>query len=259
MPKPFLQPHHKQYIKDNYLTVSGYDMAKHLGCSSTVVGNYMRSNGLKMPVETCYALRAEKQKGRTIFTTEQDDFIKKNYMAMPVRQVAINLGASWQSVTTRLRQLGLCIPKEVKQKRLKDNLFKPGRPNPFKGVSAKEWVTKEQYKKFKELGFKNGHKPHNRVDVGTEVTYSHGYAMVCVAHGVFEFKHRLIWEQHNGKIPKGFKVAFKDGNKQNYNIANLRLLTNQEIMQNNSIANYPPELRKSIRLISKLKKQTDAN
>ena len=42
-------------------------------------------------------------------------------------------------------------------------------------------------------------------------------------NGEKKLKHRLIWEEHNGKIPKGFVVHHIDENKLNNDINNLEL------------------------------------
>lgn len=42
---------------------------------------------------------------------------------------------------------------------------------------------------------------------------------------------RYVWEQHNGKIPKGYKIIFKDGNPENCDIENLMMVNNQTFMQ----------------------------
>ena len=39
-----------------------------------------------------------------------------------------------------------------------------------------------------------------------------------------KYQHRLVWEKHFGKIPEGFVVHHKDGNRQNNDINNLELL-----------------------------------
>lgn len=36
--------------------------------------------------------------------------------------------------------------------------------------------------------------------------------------------HRVVWEYHNGAIPKGYHVHHKDGNRHNNDISNLELL-----------------------------------
>lgn len=40
--------------------------------------------------------------------------------------------------------------------------------------------------------------------------------------------HRLEWEKHNGPIPNGFIIHHKDGNKLNWNIDNLEMLSRAE-------------------------------
>jgi hypothetical protein len=40
------------------------------------------------------------------------------------------------------------------------------------------------------------------------------------------FLHHVIWEEHNGPVPRGYKVCFVDGNHLNCAIDNLELLTN---------------------------------
>ena len=42
------------------------------------------------------------------------------------------------------------------------------------------------------------------------------------------YLHHVIWMEHNGPIPPGHKVAFKDGNHLNCAIENLELLTNSQ-------------------------------
>ena len=37
--------------------------------------------------------------------------------------------------------------------------------------------------------------------------------------------HRVVWEDHNGPVPAGMIVAFKDGNRQNCAIGNLRIVS----------------------------------
>jgi hypothetical protein len=40
--------------------------------------------------------------------------------------------------------------------------------------------------------------------------------------------HRIVWERENGRIPDGFQVHHKDGNKENNDIDNLELLSTLE-------------------------------
>lgn len=44
----------------------------------------------------------------------------------------------------------------------------------------------------------------------------------------WEFLHRAVWEEHNGPIPEGMVIIFKDNDKLNCDIENLMLVTKGE-------------------------------
>lgn len=84
--------------------------------------------------------------------------------------------------------------------------------------------------------FQKGRLPHNTKPIGYERVSRDGYIEVKIAmcpsdtangHN-FVPKHRLIWEEANGPIPKGSNVIFLDGNKRNFELENLALVTNAE-------------------------------
>ncbi len=56
----------------------------------------------------------------------------------------------------------------------------------------------------------------------------HRYLRATVRNGKTEYLHHLVWEEHNGPIPSGFKVCFKDGNHLNWKLDNLELLSNAD-------------------------------
>lgn len=42
-------------------------------------------------------------------------------------------------------------------------------------------------------------------------------------------KHRLIWEKHHGRpVPDGYLITFLDGDKMNFDIENLALISKEE-------------------------------
>ena len=51
------------------------------------------------------------------------------------------------------------------------------------------------------------------------------------------YLHRYIWEQHNGKIPEGYLVHHKDGNKTNNSLDNLELLERPDHQRLHVLAN----------------------
>lgn len=80
--------------------------------------------------------------------------------------------------------------------------------------------------------FKPGHMPANAKDkpVGYERVTRDGYVEVKIAerpsrpfrNDNFKLKHRLVWEQHNGRpVPPGHHIVFADGDKRNFDPDNL--------------------------------------
>lgn len=79
--------------------------------------------------------------------------------------------------------------------------------------------------------FKKGMKPMKHRPVGSErVKSKDGYTLVKVAEPrTWKLKHRVIWENHNGQVPKGYVVIFLDGDKTNFDINNLACVSRNEL------------------------------
>lgn len=54
----------------------------------------------------------------------------------------------------------------------------------------------------------------------------HRYLRDTIGRTKIKYLHHVVWIEHNGPIPRGHKVVFKDGNHLNWKIGNLELLTN---------------------------------
>lgn len=100
------------------------------------------------------------------------------------------------------------------------------------------------YEGMKATQFKKGHKPHNWVPVGSERITPDGYVQIKVQEGKkqhnWKGKHILIWEAANGPVPKGHVIIFGDGNKRNFDLNNLLLVSRKQLVrlnQKNLIAN----------------------
>lgn len=96
---------------------------------------------------------------------------------------------------------------------------------------------------FKATQFKNGHRPQTWVPIGTEVWRADGYLWVKFWDGKqparknWIQKHRLIWEEAYGEIPKGYQIMFADQDMHNLSLDNLILVTPAEkvIMSRNGL------------------------
>lgn len=128
--------------------------------------------------------------------------------------------------------------------------FEPGHVPANKGVKG------IHYKGCEKTWFKKGHTPHNHVSVGTEVMNSDGYLKIKIAEpNVWEFKHIMEWEKHNGKVPEGCLISFKDGDHHNCGIENLMCITRAEhaILNHQNLRSSSPELTETGLVLAKLK------
>jgi hypothetical protein len=89
--------------------------------------------------------------------------------------------------------------------------------------------------------FKKGRTPANHKPIGSERINVDGYIEIKVSEpNKWRLKHQVIWEEHNGKIPKGYAVIFGDTNSLNLAINNLILVSRHQLLimnKNNLIQN----------------------
>ena len=115
---------------------------------------------------------------------------------------------------------------------------------------------KKGYMGANKTSFKKGNKPKNWRPVGSERIDSNEYTLIKVAEpNKWVFKHRMIYEQKYGEIPKSAVIIFADGNKNNLNIDNLLCVTRDELKVLNKcrLISSVPELTKTGLNVAKLK------
>ncbi|NNM70205.1 MAG: HNH endonuclease [Gallionella sp.] len=101
--------------------------------------------------------------------------------------------------------------------------------------------------------FKKGEKPHTWRPIGSERLSKEGYLQVKlkdtgVSRHDYVPVHHLVWELHRGAIPKGHRIAFKDGDKTHITFENLEAVSIAEMMRRNTLHNYPKEIAQLMRL-----------
>lgn len=134
--------------------------------------------------------------------------------------------------------------------------FKKGHVPFNKGKSWNEYLSAENQKKSLATTFKKGHKTVNHKPVGSTRVNIYGYIEKKTAEpNKWELLHRLVWKEHNGDIPPGMNVRFRDGDSLNCDISNLFLTSKRENMALNTIHRYPEEIKSAIYALSKLKKE----
>lgn len=122
-------------------------------------------------------------------------------------------------------------------------------------------LTLQQVKYYKQkfnLKCEN-YTTYNKKGIGEEyVEKTSGYVYIKTNENKWVYKHRYVWEKHNGKIPDNYSVIFLDGDKTNCNIDNLYLIKNSEasILRTHKLMANNKELTKLGILTAKLMSKT---
>ena len=179
------------------------------------------------------------------------------------KDIAKMLGRTLSQVYNKARAMGLNAPMErirmagkigMQHPKSIATRFHKGHIPTNKGKK----VSPEIYEKMSPTMFKKGHINENKRAVGSERVNVYGYIEIKVAEpNRLRLKHRIIWEQHNGIIPEGCNVQFKNHNTLDCRIENLYLISKSEQMRNENslMARYPEELRDVIGLKGVVKRQ----
>ncbi len=192
-----------------------------------------------------------------LFTDEEFETIKALYADHTAEDIAKRLGRSKGSIYGIAQKLGLktdmefireCGRESSQHPKAIANRFSKGHVPVNKGIKMPEsWSPG----RMSETQFKKGQKPHTwKPGIGHERISRDGYIEIKVNdshhHGNFRLKHRVVWEKHNGPVPKGHCIAFRDTNRQNCDIENLELITRAELVRRNHHSNLPPEVKELI-------------
>lgn len=131
-----------------------------------------------------------------------------------------------------------------------DTRFKKGQASWNKGKN----MSQEQYEKCKRTMFQKGNLSNAR-PIGDERIDIDGYTYIKVKQpNKWVLKHRWLYEKEKGKIPKGYNLIFADGNRQNFDLDNLILISNSElfIMNQKGLYKQDKELTKAGATIAKI-------
>jgi len=178
------------------------------------------------------------------YTQEEDQFLKDNVRGISVKELVdrfnkhFNLNLTYGSIKAHKERLGL--------KNGIDARFQKGNAAFNKGKTWDEYMSKKGQENSKKTWFSStdrskqnsNNKPFplfsERIDVD-------GYTLIKIENpSKWVFKHKWLYEQyHNCKVPKGFVVTFLDGNKQNLDINNLAMISqNQNKIMNKRKLRY---------------------
>ena len=180
------------------------------------------------------------------WTPEQIAYLREHYANRKNSELAQNLGCSTHAVANK--GFSLKLKKSREFIKATSCQFKKGMIPHNKGKKLSD-ATKA---KLAKTMFKSGNRPHNALPVCAESEDKDGYLMVKIAEpNVWRYKHHIAFGE---PVPKGHKVIFIDGNKRNFELSNLRVVSNAEMMKMNTMLRFPLELQNTLRAIKKLQR-----
>lgn len=192
-------------------------------------GNYKIKSGTPKGLPKGHATK--------VFPSEVKAYINQNYKGVSHAEMARRLNEIYGTQYTR-RQIRAYYGNYGLNSGL-DGKFPKGHVPPNKG--KKGYCSPGSEKGW----FKNGERPTNFKEIGSERIDRQGYTLVKIKNpSTWRFKHRLLWEKERGKIPDGMKLVFKDGDKSNITLENLELVSKYEalILNRKNLIHENPEI-----------------
>lgn len=191
-----------------------------------------------------------------LWTKEEDEKLRELYPDKYASELVEVFGRSVSAIHGRANLLGIkSTPEKIMRTGREAAMTEGSRLHQFKKGSIPmnkgQKMSAEVYARCSATMFKKGNTPKNHRPVGSERVTRDGYVEVKVAEpNKWKLKHRLIWEEANGKIPKGYNIQFRNGDSLDLRIENLYIIDRKSQMrdENSLVARYPKELADVIRL-----------
>lgn len=179
--------------------------------------------------------KEEYRKVQTKFPQGMYEFVRDNSYGIPSDKLAEIVNKRFGTDLSPANMKAYCQRNGIK--RGLTGWFQKGHEPMNKGKKASEYASPEALERSRQTQFRKGNVPPNRVPVGT-ITIVDGYKLIKVSEtgsqwDKWNYLSRYTWEQHNGPIPKGMCIMFKDGDPLNCDISNLALVTKGELVTMN--------------------------
>ena len=242
----------KKYIADNYKgkTILELQIEFNNRFKTNITYKAMKSylSGHKLKV-------GRKKEQHRKYKDEHIEFVKNNVKGFTLKELTdrfnkkFNMNVSESAIANIKNKHNL-------QSGIVGGRFEKGQTSWNKGKKGS--MSPEQYEKCKATMFKKGNIPANARAIGRERVDKKGYILIKIQDGHknnnWIRKHRYLYEQKYGKVPKGHKVIFADGNNRNFDLNNLIVVSDAEelIMNRNNLFKEDTELTKAGVAVAKL-------
>lgn len=193
---------------------------------------------------------------RLYWTPDQIELLREHYPDKLTADLIDLIGRDLHSIYAKASELGI--------KKSAAFLASPaaGRTNGRQGIGTRfekghqTWNAGTHYVaggRSAETRFKKGSRPVNWMPIGSERLSKEGYLQrkmtnTGITRRDYVPVHHIVWIEHNGPIPQGHRIIFKDSNKQNIVIENLDCISLADNMRRNSLHNYPKPIAQLIQL-----------
>jgi hypothetical protein len=202
---------------------------------------------------------------RKTWTEDEIAVLQAMYPTVASKDIAAMLGRTSRQVLEKAWSLGLKKTREAISDIARCSMADPNHParrHQFaKGIAP--WNKGTSYQaggRSAETQFKPGQKPHTWNPIGHEREIKGGYLQRKVRDTGFTRRdymmvHHLVWIAAGNDIPPGHALLFRDGNKRNFALDNLELVSRSELMRRNSVHNYGPEIARLHQLQGAIQRQ----
>lgn len=161
------------------------------------------------------------------YTQEHFDFIKEN--VKNTEKDLVKMFNEKFEIKITVGILGNIKSKLGIRSGLVGGRFEKGHNSFNKGKKWNEFMSVDGQMNSLKTTFKKGHQPHNHRTIGSERINKDGYVEIKIAEpNKWQLKHRYVYEQAFGIIPKGKKLIFLDGNRLNISLSNLQIISNDQ-------------------------------
>lgn len=138
--------------------------------------------------------------------------------------------------------------------------FRKGQVPANKGLRRPGWAPGRMRESQFKPGTRKGRANHIYKPIGTERLSKDGILQRKVHDGLpmqsrWQSVHSIVWCEHQGPIPAGHVVVFRDGNRKHIAIENLECIPRQVLMSRNTVHNLPAPLPELIQLRGAIKAQ----
>ncbi|NLJ70602.1 MAG: HNH endonuclease [Clostridiaceae bacterium] len=188
-----------------------------------------------------------------IWTDEMIEFVKENAKGIGNQEMTDLINAEFGTEFT------LSQVKSMKHHRK----ISSGLTGRFK-KGQRAWNKGKSYQpggRSVETRFKKGRVSLNQRPIGSErICSKDGYIYVKTEDpSTWELKHRVVYEEHFGRIPEGHAVIFADGDIYNLEPDNLVLVKRSEllIMNRDGLIKDDADLTKTGAVVARLKDQVN--